>query len=571
MVKTSRKCPVCGKDVGESARFCVGCGADLTRKVGFVALPDRSYRPRPLTSAGSSRRCPNCGADIGPTVRFCVECGTDLMPPTSSPSGGLSRPVLPPGPLISGPVSPSQSANRSSASFESTQRTDPQPARSTSPIQVLLILSIVLGVVVVSLVMSVVLSTKPLPRLSPQPSPWNPPVPGPMPHPSGPTLVTPEMSTVASGSNRLGFALLSRANQSAQGGNVFLSPLGIDQAVMLAYNGAGGDTQRQIAQVLGVDRVSVQQANDGVLGLVQSISSADPKVEIASANSIWLQTGLPMSAAYESLCSRSLGAAVGSVDFSDPDRAAATINSWTSERTQGAIPSVLSPMDVQGSDLVIANAVYLHGLWSTPFDVSATKPGTFTSDSDEGQIPMMHAQAELAYAEDGASQSISIPYGSGRFAMEIVLPKAGRTLDEVLAELQTGGLQAWTDRQSGGDVTLTMPKFSVDYIDASMKDELAALGMPAAFDPAIADFSMMGLPQRQVLTKVVHKTTLDVDEAGTTATAATSIGVEAGAYAPSTPVTMTIDHPFFCAIYDTTTKAVLFEGLVRRPSFVPGR
>lgn len=567
MVKTSRKCPVCGKDVGESARFCVGCGTDLTQKVGFVSTPDRSYRPRPLTSVGSSRRCPNCGYDIGPTVRFCVECGTDLMPPTSSPPGGLlSGPVMPPGPLISGPVSPSQSANRSSAPFDSTQRTDPPvAARSMSPIQVLLILSIVLGVVVVALVMSVVLSTRSIP--GPTPSPWNP-SPGPTPGPISPvpTPSTPEMSIVAAGSNRLGFGLLSRANGGSPGGNVFLCPLSIDNAVMLAYNGAAGDTMRQMGQVLGIDSLSVQQANDGALRLLQSIGAADPKVEIDSANSIWLQTGLSVSPQYESLSSRYLGATVGAVDFNDPERAASTINGWTSQRTRGAIPSVLTGLDVQGADLVIANAVYFHGLWSTPFDPSETKLGTFASDGSEAQLPMMHKTDEFAYAEDAATQSVAIPYGNGRLALEIILPRAGHSVDDVVA---TGGLEAWTARQRDANVDLTMPKFSVDYTDASMKDELAALGMTSAFDPTLADFTAMGLPPGHFLTKVVQKTTLDVDEAGTTATAATDIAAAGAASPMSTPVSMVVDHPFFCAIYDTTTKAVLFEGLVRRPSIIP--
>ena len=273
-----------------------------------------------------------------------------------------------------------------------------------------------------------------------------------------------------------------------------------------------------------------------------------------------------MSPLYESLCSRYLGATVGEVDFNDPERAAATINSWTGQRTRGAIPSVLTGPDVQGADLVIANAVYFHGLWSTPFDPSETKPGTFVSDGAEAQLPMMHKTDALAYSEDAATQSVSVPYGNGRLALEIILPKAGHAVDEVVAALPTGGLDAWTARQHDVDVDLTMPKFSVDYTDASMKDELAGLGMTSAFDPNLADFSAMGLPPGHFLTKVVHKTTLDVDEAGTTATAATDIEVGGGFAGGPTPVSMVIDHPFFCAIYDTTTKAVLFEGLVRRPS-----
>src|SRR3954451_3388662 len=51
---TASACQSCGTENPSSARFCMGCGAQL------------------------ERRCGNCGAVAPPQARFCMECGSEL-------------------------------------------------------------------------------------------------------------------------------------------------------------------------------------------------------------------------------------------------------------------------------------------------------------------------------------------------------------------------------------------------------------------------------------------------------------------------------------------------------------
>src|SRR5258706_10663103 len=47
------RCPGCGADGAEDARFCAACG----------------------TALGGSARCPACSATLPPNARFCPGCG----------------------------------------------------------------------------------------------------------------------------------------------------------------------------------------------------------------------------------------------------------------------------------------------------------------------------------------------------------------------------------------------------------------------------------------------------------------------------------------------------------------
>ena len=90
------------------------------------------------------------------------------------------------------------------------------------------------------------------------------------------------------------------------------------------------------------------------------------------------------------------------------------------------------------------------------------------------------------------------------------------------------------------------------------------MGMPTAFEAGEADFSGITTEERLFISAVIHQANIDVDEAGTTAAAATAVVMRSSA-APD-PVTLTVDHPFLFALRDVPTGAVLFLGRVTDPS-----
>ncbi len=110
-------------------------------------------------------------------------------------------------------------------------------------------------------------------------------------------------------------------------------------------------------------------------------------------------------------------------------------------------------------------------------------------------------------------------------------------------------------------MTLYLPRFHAEF-SKTLNEPLKQMGMASAFGSG-ADFTPMGLNDSYI-TKVVHKATLDVSEKGTVATAATAIMLGDSAMA-SPKVEMRVDHPFFCAIRDDATGAILFLGAIRDP------
>ena len=112
-----------------------------------------------------------------------------------------------------------------------------------------------------------------------------------------------------------------------------------------------------------------------------------------------------------------------------------------------------------------------------------------------------------------------------------------------------------------------MPKFESSY-GKRLNDALEAMGMASAFNPAEADFSRIHQPPpRLSINDVEHKTWVKVDEQGTEAAAATSVGMAMAMIATNRPrpFEMVVDHPFFFAIKQESG-ALLFAGIVTDPT-----
>ncbi|HEX5000575.1 MAG TPA: serpin family protein, partial [Terriglobia bacterium] len=99
------------------------------------------------------------------------------------------------------------------------------------------------------------------------------------------------------GGNRFGLQLFSQLRQKDSSGNVFLSPLSIFTALNMAYAGAGGETEREMARVLHLDGLSRDDAAGASLSVKNRMKSADPKVELLIANSLWARRGMQFNEA----------------------------------------------------------------------------------------------------------------------------------------------------------------------------------------------------------------------------------------------------------------------------------
>jgi serpin B len=102
---------------------------------------------------------------------------------------------------------------------------------------------------------------------------------------------------------------------------------------------------------------------------------------------------------------------------------------------------------------------------------------------------------------------------------------------------------------------VSIPKFSLEY-EIELNDALTALGMGIAFSDTDADFTRMHRDGGLFISEVKHKTFVDVNEEGTEAAAATSVGVGA----TSAPMSFIVDRPFVFVIRERLSGTIMFMG-----------
>lgn len=360
-----------------------------------------------------------------------------------------------------------------------------------------------------------------------------------------------------------GLALFEALRQESPTSNVLISPASVAIALSMVYNGAAGDTQAEIAEVLQLQGIELDDLNQANQTLQRYLSNADPAVELAIANSLWVNQELPVRPEFIESMTDLYSAEVAELDFTDPS-AKDTINGWVSEMTRDRIPTIVDGIDPDQL-LFLINAIYFKGDWATAFDESLTTERPFTlADGTEIQHPAMGQQGDFLYLETDQLQAISLPYGDGTLSFEVILPAEGLSLESLYETLTPTQWQDWMNQLQSRPGTLQLPRFQFSY-EADLIPALQALGMETAFTDA-ADFS--GLTTLEAaINQVRHKTFIDVTEEGTEAAAVTSIGIVATSMPaePERPFVMEVNRPFLVAIRDRPTGTLLFLGSVVDP------
>ena len=118
---------------------------------------------------------------------------------------------------------------------------------------------------------------------------------------------------------------------------------------------------------------------------------------------------------------------------------------------------------------------------------------------------------------------------------------------------------AWTkpDAMDEEEVEVFLPRFTLEE-SYDMEEFLRELGMTDAFEEARADFRGMSSWRGLHLSKVIHKSLVEVTEEGTEAVAATGEDVMTGSL--TTIPMFYADHPFLFFIQHSRTGAILFCG-----------
>lgn len=364
-----------------------------------------------------------------------------------------------------------------------------------------------------------------------------------------------DFDTVSAANTEFGFRLLRLLVKAEPTGNIFFSPFSLSLALSMTLNGTEGRTAKDLAAALGLADLPLGQINEANARLLSSLTAPDLEVTVKIANALWANRSVTLNPAFQDRCRDYYAARTG------PLESAAAINEWVGANTDGKIKGLVSDADILGAMLVLTNALYFRGLWQTGFRKSDTRPMPFhLSEGVEKSVPFMCRSGRFSYAETALGQTVSLPYGDGRMRLIALLPPPSQTADVLIQSLDLETWTALTAQLKPTEVTLFLPRFKAEYA-ARLREPLSALGMASAFAHG-RDFLPMGLSDA-FIGDVIHKATLDVDEEGTVAAAATAVVMRGRAAFPS--LVMCVDRPFFLGIWDDAAKTLLFAGVIRDP------
>lgn len=365
--------------------------------------------------------------------------------------------------------------------------------------------------------------------------------------------------------NKFGLELFKQIITEEKEENVFISPLSVSMALGMTYNGADGETQKAMQRTLELQGLSLKEVNESYKSLIELLSQLDPKVQFQIANSIWYRQGLAFEKEFIELNKTYFDALVTGLNFDNSD-AAATINGWVDENTNGKIKQIVKPPINPDMVMFLINAIYFKGLWTYQFDKEKTTDEKFfLPDGSRKPCKMMIQEGEFDYFENSDFQAISLPYGDGDFSMIVLLPRMERNVDSLIAQLNEDNWEKWIGSFSEKEGTIQLPRFTLEY-ELKLNDALKALGMAIAFDPFQADFTKLYQgPQNAYISEVKHKSFVEVNEEGTEAAAVTSVGISVSSVDPEI-FWMRVDRPFVFAIRENRSQTILFIGKIVEPS-----
>lgn len=353
------------------------------------------------------------------------------------------------------------------------------------------------------------------------------------------------------GNNDFAFNLFRKARGES---NSILSPLSITYALGMLNNGAAGQTQQEINNVLGFGEAGADAINNYCRKLLTETNDIDKwgaKTEMA--NTIFVNSGLDyeLQQGFIDKANQYYDATPTALNFYG-DGALDIINQWSNDKTHGMIPEILNNNTFNPNSVsYLLNALYFKGSWTNPFKESDTKEEAFNGGAS---VPMMQQDVDLDYTENDLYQAVRLPYGNEGFRMTIFLPREGKTIDDVLATMN--GNNWWQTERWVCDVDLKLPRFKTDYT-LPLEDIMSALGMPTAFDPGAAEFPYFGNSDVYIGT-MLQKAAIEVNEKGTEASAVTVIGMEYTGLPEY--ATFHANRPFFYIISEQSTGCIFFMG-----------
>ncbi|XP_051825912.1 leukocyte elastase inhibitor [Antechinus flavipes] len=379
------------------------------------------------------------------------------------------------------------------------------------------------------------------------------------------------MEQLSAANSHFALDLYKTLNEVHPKENIICSPLGISTALAMILLGARGETAAEVSKVFHFNEVD--QVHSRFQTLNSSINKRGTSHILRLVNRLFGENSYKFLPEFLNSIQKLYGAELATVDFQHASEdARKEINQWVKQQTEGKISELLTSGTVDSlTKLVLVNAVYFKGNWEEKFDEALTTDAPFRVNKREKKtVKMMYQKKKLpfGYIEALKCRVLELPYQGKELSMIILLPDDieddSTGLKQIENQLSVENLKEWTHSKNMGiiDVHVRLPKFKMEST-YNLNSDLARMGLCSLFTSGKADLSGMSGNNDIFISKIVHKSFVEVNEEGTEAAAATAGIATFAMLAPEEE--FIADHPFVFFIRHKPTENILFLGRFSSP------
>ncbi|XP_007933729.1 serpin B12 [Orycteropus afer afer] len=425
------------------------------------------------------------------------------------------------------------------------------------------------------------------------------------------------MESLVAANTKFCFDFFQEISKQNSHRNIFFCPLSLSAALGMVRLGARHDSAHQIDKVLHFSEFCQNEskepdpclksnkpemvADSGVEGQKKAAQSLTPQAEASNhergelscyfgkllskvdripadytlsiANRLYGEQEFPICPEYLDGVIQFYHTTMESVDFrKDTEKSRQEINFWVECQCQGKIRELFSKDTIDNTTvLVLVNAVYFKAKWENYFDFENTVDAPFfLNENEKKSVKMMNQKGlfRIGFIEDLQAQILEMRYTKGKLSMFVLLPSSSsdnvKGLEELERKMTYEKIMSWTTSENMSEeaVALSFPQFTLED-SYDLNSILQDMGIVDIFDETKADLTGISPSPNLYLSKIVHKTVLEVNEDGTQAYAAS--GAVSMARSRPSYVTFNANHPFLFFIRHKKTQTLLFYGKVYCP------
>ncbi|CAF1150064.1 unnamed protein product [Rotaria sp. Silwood1] len=360
--------------------------------------------------------------------------------------------------------------------------------------------------------------------------------------------------------------------------NLVWSPLSLYEAMLMVAEGADGNTFKEFEHITHLKtKQAYREWSTNFLNDAKKNQQDNRQFNISLniANRLYVDDEFDLDEEFNKILEKYYQSQLELIDFSEKEKSAEHINKWISNQTNNIIKNILKANDIHPlTRIMLINALHFKAPWFKPFDAELTKKENFTLSTGKLiELQTMHLISHFSYYYDKKhkSQWINLPYkGNNRYVLTLALPDQDielRVLEKLLHNSKTllNTFSILDNRtRSLTRIRLSLPKFRIESSLDFVQHFKQYYNVKLPFDADKADFSLMSATRERDLfiSKIIHKSVIEVDESGTEAAAVTIIQMlsRSGMFLHEDPIELTFLRPFLFYLRDINIKVPLFVG-----------